>query len=406
MRLRVGLFFSLLNIVCHAQEISSIDNLYEEAKKQRSIEIARKALSHATDSNNIQAMAKIHFLIGYYENQKRMYYNALNSYFKALKYYTETGNITRRYLTVMNIAMIFEKGHFLTESLNLYDNARELALKENDSLTTARIDYYRARINRLSKNYSVAESLYQKAMKQFELLKNNYMINETFAELGLLYEQKDNMEKALQYYASSIRPDKKGHIDPYAKVRQMNSVAYCMLSLKSDPDSVQRLLFDALELAKDKDGLDYLKAKIFGNLAKVYQIEQRADSAITLFEESLNYLKPKDYSIEYLHTTKLVADYYLKTDPAKADEYQDKIYSFAEELAILQQQLRQSFIQYQVEAAKFKQESLERYEAQLRQQFYHQIAYVAIVALLILFFIQRQRKRQRATLILKKQGAI
>lgn len=239
MRLRVGLLFSLLNIVCHAQEISSIDNLYERAKKQRSIEIARKALSHAADSNNIRAMAKIHFLIGYYENQKRMYYDALNSYFKALKYYTAAGNITRRYLTMMNIAMIFEKGHFLTKSLNLYDDARELALAENDSLTLANIDYHRARINRLSKNYSQAAALYQQAVAQFERLGSNYMINETHAELGLLHEQQDNIEKAVKYYSIPVLSDNEGQVDIYAKVRQLNNLAYGMLNQYLAPDSAQ-----------------------------------------------------------------------------------------------------------------------------------------------------------------------
>ena len=256
MRLRVGLFFFLLNIVCHAQEISSIDNLYEEAKKQRSIEIARKAISHAADSNNIRAMAKIHFLIGYYENQKRMYYDALNSYFKALKYYTAAGNITR---------WIFEKGHFLTKSLNLYDDARELALAENDSLTLANIDYHRARINRLSKNYSQAAALYQQAVAQFERLGSNYMINETHAELGLLHEQQDNIEKAVKYYSIPVLSDNEGQVDIYAKVRQLNNLAYGMLNQYLAPDSAQRLLLDALALSQDQEeGLYYLKAKYTG----------------------------------------------------------------------------------------------------------------------------------------------
>lgn len=131
-----------------------------------------------------------------------------------------------------------------------------------------------------------------------------------------------------------------------------------------------------------------------------------------MFEKSLQYLNPKDYSIEYLHTTKLIADYYDRREPEKARHYQERIYSFADELATMQNKMEHSYIKYQVEAAKFKQESEERYIAQLEQRFLNRILYVVILFLLILIMTnlymrrKRKHKKARATLILKKQGVI
>ncbi len=413
MRTFLAAGFVVLSVSCLGGSMEKIDSLYQAVKKERSLSMARELLPLAEKEQDPAALAKVHFLIGYYENEQKMYYEAMNSYFSALKFYRKSENITRQYLTMINIALIYEKANFINEALSIYEDARLLAELEEDSLSVGRIDYFKARLYRISEEYTLAKSLFNDALKRFKLLSNSYMINEIHAEMGVLAENQGDLDLARQFHSITVLPDIDGSFDPYAQARQLINMSYNVLNQTSQIDSVQSMLYNAIEivkLIKPKADADYLFSKIYGNLARSYELAQKPDSVVKMYELSLTYLDKRDFSLSYLQKTKKVSDYYRALDPEKAAHYQQEIYAFAEELANLQQKLRDSFIRYQVEAANYKHESEERREAQLRQEYLSKTIYTAFVVFILtaaaLLGIQRYRKRERARKLLKKFKAI
>lgn len=387
---------------------SNIDSLYDAAKSNKSLAIAKEVLGIAQTTTDVAYLAKAHFLVAFYQEQNNMYYDALNSYLYALKYYRVSENIKRQYITLINIALIFEKAYFFKEALELYDEAELLAYKSKDTLTTGKINYHKAVLSRQAENFDEAESLYQKALVEFRAVNNTYYINQIMVELGMLEQARGNTDKAINYFSREITRLGEDVRNTHA-MRQEINLGYLLLNHYSLLDSAHAMFNRAIGYAHDiqlQKETNELLSKAYNFKANIFEQTNQPDSAIAMYEKALQFLNKEDLSKYYLQLLKKVADHYMVSDKSKAQFYQDEIYTFAKELAEVQQKFSESFIRYQVEAANYKHESEQRREAQLKQYYVSRIIYTAfivfIVAAAVMLYVQRRRKRQRARQLLER----
>ena len=382
------------------------DSLYNLAKKEGSITLASQAVQAATELQDQALIAKSYFLKGYQEDEKLLYYQALNSYFEALKYYRASENPTRQAITLMNLGIIYRKAGFYERALILLEESMEIARGKSDHEMEALLHYQIGRAQRFSKNYQEAISTYFLAVEMFKQQENQHLLNDVYAELGVIAEQQGDFADAARYYNLTMDISfSSNEIRFYDLLRQYNNLGYMMLK-ENHPDSAKILFAEGIAAGRNRKGDDYLMATLCGNLAQVYETKNLKDSSIFWYENSVEYLKRNDHcNADLLNTLKLLVDHFDGKDQNKTRYYQNEIYEFANRLTTLQEQLRQAHIRYQVEAANYKRESWLWYQAQLQQKQASAWIFsaVVIITLLVVFYfrIKEAKRKQRALSLLR-----
>ena len=405
---RPAIILSILVLFQYSKSFSydEFDSLYNLAKKGGSIALAGQAVQIATQLQDPALMAKSYFLKGYQEDEKLMYYQALNSYFEALKYYRISQSPTRQAITLMNLGIIYRKAGFYERALIILDEALGVTVENADQETASLLRYQVARVHRFSGNYREAISNYHLAVEMFKQQQNQYLIKDIYAELGVIAEQQGDFTAAAEYYNLTMdNSSSPTEIRLYDVLRQYNNLGYMMLK-ESHLDSAKILFTKGIEIGLEQEGDDFLMSVLCGNLAKVYEIHDLQDSSIFWYEKSVAYLKHHDNcNKDLLPTLKLLADHFENRDQRKSRHYQNEIYEFANRLTTLQEQLRQAHIRYQVEAANYKRESQLRYQAQLQQKTASAWIFstvIIITLLVVLYFRLKEAKRKRRALSLLK----
>ena len=375
---------------------SDFDRLYQHAKSHYSSALGDSLLDAAEKTGDAATLAKAHFLVGYFEDLDGMYYKAVKQYFLALKYYRSTLNIQRQTDCLKNLGILYLQAGFADRAISFYMDALQLAIELRDPEIKSVLQYQLGKAWRRAGDYGTALSYHQQAMNGFVATKNTYMVGETHVEMGLLEEGQENYQLALEYY--SILPDPENTVSK-SYLRGLNNRGNIYL-LTGNVDSARILFEHGIEIARQNSIPRHAEPalnKLYSNLGRIYWDSGDSAQAVLLFETSLNYIEPTSFDKGFLATAKLLADYYEDKDANKRKLQQDAIFNFAQGQAVLQEQMKQEHMRYQVEAANYLHESEQRYLAQQRQwralMITSVIALIAITAAFVIWMAWRKRKR-------------
>ena len=396
----ITLEFSLLFfIVSRPLYGSDFQTVYDSAKKIRSVEIGERALELAEIHGNEEQLAKSHFLIAYYQDEKGMYYQALNHYFSALYNYQEARNYGRQIGTLMNIGAIYYVGGFYEKAIDFYKDARDMAKDMNDISRFRSIQYNIGQANRAMGNYEEANNIYLRLLAQKNDIKNKSLLNDCYTELGLIAgTHLKEYELAEDYFTHAVNiysPADKDYV--LAKVKSMNGIAYLQM-MRGQLDDAKQLFNEALSLSTTNEFDKTALVDVYGNLGSLYEKIDEPDSSILMYEKGLELEPLNKFDKKYIQTANLLYKYHRAKSPERMDHYHDLIYQYGLEFAKLKAQLIQASHEYQIRAADYRRELDLRIAREKRMLWWDIFSYaltLIVIASGISFYFMEKRKRRK-----------
>ena len=391
----------IISIQFNIAQAQDADSLYSLARNNNSTELTQECIDLAKKNNDTELLSKSLELQAYQYSAKMMYYNSVNSYFEAINLYRDQGDVTRQVVVLISVGIIYTKAGFIDKALDFYEEA--LAL--NDPEQNGLIYYHIGKAYRLVSNYPAAQKYFD--LSKQEDSNNTSIMNEIEAEKWFIAKEQGDYDLAFQY--TSL--DDSG--SDYDKIRRYNNLGVTLLEI-GKTDSAYQLFNEGLSLAKKTGSKQrdygYWVSKLYSNLGKIKGERSMPLEAISDYENAFSNLKRKEFHIEYVFLAKKLSDHYKGSDN-KRDFYIDEVFAFAEELAILKEQMKQLSIRYQVEAADYKHQMQIQYEAGLRQRniYVSVLSLIGLIALGLTFQVRRnvlfrRKRREEARALLKEVG--
>lgn len=371
------------------------DSLYNLAKNDTSTISADKALREAIQQEEPAWIAKAFYLKGYRYRKHAMYYEALKSYFKALKFYRITENITWQQYTLQNIALIYSDAGFVNESLSVYEDALVLAKKIKNLTVIGDIHYQLAKTHRYLKNYDRAAHYLMLAEKQDSLEDDQIGLYEIKLERWAIASQRKD-STAVMRYASQIDGVQDLPLD--YRMRYLNNLGHALL-ISKQLDSARVTLFQALTDNDTAKVNHEIIAEMYRNLATVECLRGDSTVGIELYEAALAFYDMNKSDVKLVNLIDLLYNVYHKRNIIqRSDEFHHYLADYTRNMTQLYEQVKKAHIQYQVQAATYKYES-EMHEEALAQQrmwFYSGLAVTSIIVLvLILLYHHQTRQKQK-----------
>ncbi|MEM6814102.1 MAG: hypothetical protein AAF600_06865 [Bacteroidota bacterium] len=390
----------LLFIVSLPASGSDFQTVYDSAKKMRSIEIGERALEMAEINGDEQQLAKTHFLIAFYQNEKGMYYDALNHYFFALYAYRDARNYGRQIATLKNIGIIYSIGGFYEKAISFYTDAADLAKELNDISRLRSIQYHMARSYRLSGNYEKANDIYLSLIAEKEDIKNKTLLLDSYLELGHIAGMSLNdYEQAKKYFKDALSVYSPGE-DGFesAQIKSMNGVGYFQM-LQGKLEIAKDLFYKAMALSKDLELNEPVLVNVYGNLGNIYEKSGLMDSSILMYEKGLELEPLKNFDQKYIQTANLLHNHYKTKSPEKREHYYQMVYEYGAELSELKAQLIKASQEYQIRAADYRRE-LDLRIAKEKRMFWWDIFFYALTLIVIasgvtFYYLEKRKRRKR-----------
>lgn len=407
----LALIFIVLFSYQKAKCNDKFELLYDSAKSEQSAELGLLALQVA-DSLGVDALiAKTHFLIGFYNDSDRLYYDALKHYFLALKYYRRANNPERQGYVLLNIGIIYSKAHFFKKAQEFYLDGIHIARSIDNKYLLTKLLYNSGKSYQLANNHRKAIEQLQMAIKNIPSDYSLPLLTDIYTELGYIFVHSESYDSAMLFYDSailvSIPNDKELE---YATLRKHNSHAF-MLNQQSKSLEAKRILEEALIISNDDSYNKTVLAEMYLNLAEIHEKHGDIPNSITNLESYVDLIDNSDFNRKYNIACNTLFSYYYQKNSQQAIKYHNLMFAYSHELDLLQGQLEQLSIQYQVEAANYRQELLEREQKRLEQAKLNRLIVICITvcfSILILasvfLFIRYKRRRELADNVEIRRG--
>ena len=400
----IVLLFYSANTLAQNEYNEGFQALYDSAKKYKSAEKGKLALGFALDKEEDEWIAKSYFLVGYYQEQSAVYYEALKNYFAALKHYKLAEDTRGQVKALINLANIYAKAGFFDKSLSFFEDAFALTDQSVEIKIQAKLNYSYAKALREIGNYEAAEKIYLEALDQFREIDDNLFVSYVYLDLGANNVFSERYEKARNYYSLAVDVFQEGSLEhENTLLKKINSFGYIAI-VEDKLDSALDILQSGLQLASNVDQNREVFSEIYENLGKIYKDRNQVDSAVLMYAKSVDLGDFYAYDRNYIQTCEYLYRHYYENDDSRALDYHDTIYKFGDELATLQKQLNQEHIRYQVEAANYRREAELQYLAHQTERKISYAAYgfaVLLIGSLVYYFMRKEYLRaQRARKLL------
>lgn len=337
--------------VSYAFSFNDFDQLYDSAKKHRSIELGQIALQSATNAKDYTQMAKAHYLIAFYLEKQLNYYESVNHYFSALECNQKAGHIEKQATILMVIGKIYAVGGFYNEAIQFYEDGILLSNEIGDESRELSLRYQVARAYQLNGSYEKSASLYQSLIPRFHGKNDEKRMSNCYLSLGYIEAKRGNVDSATYYYSKATEVFSLDGADKQlATLKKMNSLAYLLLQGKSFGQA-KSMLLSAIEISRKEKYENGVLAEIYVNLGDLYREIHDKDSAAIMYEKAISLLNLKQFKPDFLVMGDYLYNYYLSLDETKAGNYYQLIYDFANQLSELKSNLQMASKKYQIIAA-------------------------------------------------------
>ena len=402
-------FMLLLLALIHNVEASDeFQQLYDSAKKHKSIPLAELSLKSAKSLENDELIARAYFLIAHYQKNQRMYYESLNNYFSALEYYGKAGNHKRYMDTLHGIGNLYAKGGFLKEAMDFYQEGIVLAKREKDIDRELSLRYQLAKTYRMNEEYDSATNMYQSLMPTLIKLKKEHLMSQCYLEMGYIVSIIGlGYDTANFFYTKAIEAYSTNSKDlSIAEIKKKYSLAY-VNNKNGEYKNAKKLLLSALAQANESTYDPEMMIDIYSNLADAYEYLGVTDSAIMMYKQVLDYIDVEDFDFNYVWNAKLLYDYCKKFDLEESKACSKVIYDFTDEVVEFKDKLVEANIHYQVRAANYHRENELLYtQRQNNRELINLMIFLAlglvIFSGLVFYLYERKRRIEKWRKVLKE----
>jgi tetratricopeptide (TPR) repeat protein len=284
---------------------------------ERALGNVGSAFTHVKKGLKLAKLRKNRQMEGYLYNNQAIIYEkqaeyteALKLYQKALKYDEEIGDKEGMALAFMNIGNIYLFKKKYKQAYDTYlkgvEMAQEARSKMVENQLMGNIAYAEFRMG----NYDNAISKFLEELKYYQQQGQEKQEAITLADMGEVWEAKENYEKALKLYKDArtifIKSKDKRHL---AEVN--NAIAEVCFKMKNY-GATQQYLQDAQKIAKEINAKD-ISQSVFLNLYRLDSVRQNHQSALynyrqySALKDSSNNLK-KNKQLEVLRIKYNLAD--------------------------------------------------------------------------------------------------
>ncbi|MCG8388023.1 MAG: tetratricopeptide repeat protein [Cytophagales bacterium] len=409
------MFFKLLAclffLFCLTSSLKASDEfqqLYDSANKLGSVPLAKRSLEVAQGLKDDELMGKAYFLIAFYQQYKRAYYESLKNYFLAEEHYRRAKNIERQISTLINVGGIFTKGGFYEEAGQFYNLGIELTQQNGDTTNELILRYQLARSLQLMGSYQEARKLYSDLIPQFQNQHDEMMVSKCYLSIGYIVAISGEVYDTADYYYSKAVESfsEEGKDKNQAEITKKYSLGYVYIKQNSFKKA-KPLILSALEQAQTGSYSSKTMADIYFNLATTYEHLNMTDSAIIMYEKGIEYIDTEAFDFDYTQSIKRLYDYCRTFNPVESEACSKVIYDFTDEVVEFKDKLVDANAHYQVAAANLHRKN-ELLNAQ-QQRDRRVINFMIFLALglvifsgLLFYLYERKRRIQKWRKVLKE----
>ncbi|GAB5566069.1 MAG: sensor histidine kinase [Winogradskyella sp.] len=262
--------------------------------------------------------------------------------------------------------------------------------------------------NALYTSYKFAGDIYlekkelDKAMdyqnKALEVLskidKKGVLYEKSLNSIGLIYQAKQNYNKAIFYFEQNLRNKELKNLDINHFARVTDNLAYAKL-LNNDTLGVKDLLFTSLKV---RDSVENLGGVIINkiHIAEYYLIKKDSSKALIYASDALKKARDITNRDNVLTSLKLLAN----IDPVNSSKYLEEYIELSQELRMYENNLRNKFARIRFETDEYIEENE---KLTLRNTITLIGTIVIIIVLSLLYFLRVQRSKTRTLLLEKEQ---
>ena len=187
-----------------ARTFASLGVIYsQESNYYVALENYQKALNIYQKINHKTSISKALNNIGVVYKSQGNYDKALEYFRKALKIQIETGEQTAP-VTMTNIGVIFFEKNDLKTAYSYYKKAENLFPKTNNIRGFALLKNYLGDYYKKSNKVAEATNCYNKSLELYNSIQNKFGASLALYNLGQLYAEQKQYEKAMEYAMSSL----------------------------------------------------------------------------------------------------------------------------------------------------------------------------------------------------------
>ncbi len=230
---------------------------------------------------------------------------------KAISLYKRNLNSLKKIRNITELTKIYNKIgaiHYKNKDYKLADKNYAIAFKNDTTTQSSAETAYRLFLvkRKLNEPDSIIHYL-EHSLEKYKKLPNSYNGSNTFLTAGIIYKNKQQFDKSLQYLILSYKG-----FSELNETKKLGDVSITLGNVHNQLKNYEQALqyhYEALALqekAKNEKGI----ARCYNNLANVYDNLELLDSAVINYKKSLNYLSPntKQYGIALNN----IANTYLK----------------------------------------------------------------------------------------------
>ncbi|NJM81011.1 MAG: hypothetical protein HC854_17920 [Flavobacterium sp.] len=300
--------------------------LYELEKYKK---VTKEVLELGKESNDSTTVARALYYMGDYFFEKAKNDSAYWYYNNAEKIYLKLDEKENLANTILHKAyvLLYEKDFLGSETVTI--KALDFSLEINDNMLI-----YQCYGNLGSSllglgNYQKALDYQNKALEQLEKLKENYLYRDfkaqTFNNLGLVYQNSNQHEKAIQNFQNGLKIENLLQNQPVLYASLLDNLAYSKFKLNNKDGFLE--LNKALSLSDSINNIaGIIRSKI--HLTEYYISKSNMDMAQKLNNQAYILAKKSNYNKEILKTL----DLFTQINESKGLEYAKKYIALSDSL--------------------------------------------------------------------------
>ena len=284
--IKAQLKFQKKNKIENKTTINLSEQIYQYYKISRPDSALKYAYYGLTIAEKLQDSIRIASLnkkIGDIYFNCKIYYQAMEAFFKALTIYQEKELQKEYAYSLIDIANThFREGINNTFALNYYNEAISIFEQIKDNVGLSESYDKISLIYSYEKNYTTALNKAVKSLRLRQKIGDNELIAKSYFDIAKIYKEQGNYEQALNYFEFSI-------IEYGSNTQEYGNIYFQLANtylLKKDYERAIKNFNIALNIFKMKKN-DIKIAEIYNQYAKIYFILKEYIQAISFAQKSL-----------------------------------------------------------------------------------------------------------------------
>ena len=375
-----------LNKIAIESETQNIDSLF--------LKVNAESIMLATKLGNYSILGEAHWNYGNYYTDIEVIDSA---YFHFHKAYENFKIIKHEYFMakmLYNMAYIQSKFKDYTGSEVLVFEAISRFEKVNKSEMLYHCYNQLGLVYYNLAEYDKAVFYHNKALDYLDKIRNKQIYKEgSLSNLGLVYQKLNNFEKAIDNFESALEQRELKNQNPYFYARIIDNIAYTKF-LRGDTTNIENDFFKSLKI---RDSLKDVSGVVIGkrHLSEYFAVKKDTLSAIKIANEAFNLADKVDNFRDKLETLLLLSN----VDKTNSSKYLKEYVRLNDSLQVEDRKIRNKFTRIRFETDEYIQET----QKLSQQKILISLGGLIVTLLLTFAYIVRVQRIRNKELIFEKE---